>query len=105
MTTVYNAPPGFEMNPNGMAAKCQALIKGAEHDKRANDEEIAELKESYALLFKSHADQRKQLERSPITKYDVHRLWLGRMDRHDGDLLLQLQDFARAVEQAHGIGA
>ena len=62
MTKIYNAPPGFEMNPNGMAAKCQALIKGAEHDKRANDEEIAELKESYALLFKAHAAERARWE-------------------------------------------
>ena len=30
MTKIYNAPPGFEMNPVGMAAKYQSQIKDAE---------------------------------------------------------------------------
>ena len=30
MTTTYNAPPGFEMNPEGMAAMCRTLSKDAE---------------------------------------------------------------------------
>ena len=42
---------------------------------------------------------------APITNHEIERIWLRRLYIHDGDLMLQLRDFARAIERAHGIAA
>ena len=41
----------------------------------------------------------------PLWDYEIDRLWLQRPDLHDGELLQQLRDFARAIERAHSITA
>lgn len=33
----------------------------------------------------------------PLTDYTIDRLWLFRKDLHDGELMPQLRDFARAI--------
>ena len=43
-------------------------------------------------------------QRQPLTDYEIDRFWMNRPNLHDGELLPQLHDFARAVERAHGIG-
>ena len=43
-------------------------------------------------------------EKRELTEYEIERFWIQRPDLHNGDLLLQLRDFARAIERAHGIG-
>lgn len=50
-------------------------------------------------LYTEPADDRK-----PLWDYEIDRLWMQRVDLHDGHLLPQLRDFARAIERAHGIG-
>ena len=42
---------------------------------KADSEEIAELKEAYALLFKEHADQRKQIDGLHARLDDLHDLF------------------------------
>ena len=39
-----------------------------------------------------------------LTDYEIDRFWLMRSDLHNGELMPQLRDFARAIERAHGIG-
>ena len=41
----------------------------------------------------------------PLSDDKIADLWLYRRSIHDGDLILQLRDFARAIEAAHGIHA
>ena len=45
---------------NILRADVFRLRKGAEHDKRENEEEIAGLKETYALLFKALGAERER---------------------------------------------
>jgi hypothetical protein len=40
-----------------------------------------------------------------LTDYEIERFWLLRSELHDGELMPQLRDFARAIERAHGIGS
>lgn len=40
---------------------------------------------------------------APLSFDALRDLWLHRRSIHDGDLMLQLFDFARAVEARHGI--
>ena len=42
-------------------------------------------------------------QRKPLTDYEIDRFWMNRPNLHDGELLPQLRDFARAIERAHGI--
>ena len=42
-------------------------------------------------------------QRQPLTDYEIDRFWMNRPNLHDGELLPQLRDFARAIERAHGI--
>ena len=44
-------------------------------------------------------------DRRPLSDYEIDRFWMNRLDLHDGELLPQLRDFARAIERAHGIAA
>lgn len=39
-----------------------------------------------------------------LTDDQIADLWMYRKSLHDGNLMLQLRDFARAIERAHGIG-
>ena len=41
----------------------------------------------------------------PLSDGQIADLWLYRRNIHDGDLMLQMRDFARAVEAAHGVHA
>lgn len=45
------------------------------------------------------------MNRTPLTAEQIQNLWLYRKNLHGGDLMAQLQDFARAVEATHGITA
>jgi hypothetical protein len=58
------------------------------------------------------AEQQKPLyasppspQRTPLTNYELTDLWIRRPSIHDGELIPQLYDFARAIEAAHGITA
>ena len=51
-------------------------------------------------LYTEPADDRR-----PLWDYEIDRFWMQRLELHDGHLLPQLRDFARAIERAHGIAA
>lgn len=43
-------------------------------------------------------------KRKPLDESAIAGLWIRRPSIHNGDLELQLRDFARLIERAHGIG-
>jgi hypothetical protein len=86
------------------------LIAGLDRRAIAHGKERAELAAKAADVAgerAANAALTAELEQRqrPLTEYEVDRLWLQRLDLHDGELMPQLRDFARAVETAHGIGA
>lgn len=86
------------------------LLEGADRRAVAHGKELIELAARAAnvageraanALLTAELEQRRR----PLTEYEVDRLWLQRVDLHDGALMPQLRDFARAIQRAIGIVA